>query len=66
MDRVRSPLHPRKGVGPGAICRPREVGIRLPPVEVVGIRPHRGAVVTHPRHHPVGVMANTSNPRTRG
>ena len=66
MDRVRSPLHPREEGGPEAMCLLRGAATRLPPVEVVGIRPHRGAVVTHPRHHPVGVMANTSNPRTRG
>ena len=75
MDRVHSPLHPREGVGPEAMCLlrgvatrlplERVVGTRLPLERVVGTRLHPGAG-THHRRHPVGVMANTSNPRTRG
>ena len=64
MDRVRSPLHPREGVGPEAMCLLRGVATRLPLERVVGTRLPLGG--THHRRHPVGVMANTSNPRTRG
>lgn len=66
MDRVRSPLHPREEGGPEAMCLLRGAATRLPLEGVVGTRLRPGAGTHHRRRHPVGVMANTSNPRTRG
>ncbi len=65
MDRVRSPLPPGGG-GTGGYVPPPEAATRLPLEGVVGTRLRPGAGTHHRRRHPVGVMANTSNPRTRG